>query len=93
MPEVTDASERVTVPEPVMEPEPSVAVRPGEVELDRLTVPLKLFSPVMVIVVVPGVPALKERLVGETVIVKSTTLTFTSTEWRSNPLVAVTLTT
>ena len=93
MPEVTDANVIVVIPEPVMELELSVAVRPDEVELDRFTVPLKPFNPVTVSVAVPGVPALKDKLLGEAVNAKSTTLTFTSTEWWSNPLVAVTLTT
>jgi hypothetical protein len=60
--------------------EPRVAVRPGELVLERFTVPLKPLSPATVSVSVPVWPVLKARLLGEAVIVKSTTLTFTTTE-------------
>jgi len=89
---VVEVRVRITVPDPVMVEEPSVAVRPGVVALDRFTVPLKPFSPAMVSVTVPCCPELKARLLGEETIEKSTTLTFTRTEWESDPLVAVILT-
>ncbi len=83
----------VTNPDPLTVEDPNVAVSPGEAVADRLTVPLKPLSPVTVRVELPDWPALKARLFGDAVRVKSVTLTVTRTEWESEPLVAVTLTT
>ncbi len=70
----------VAVPDPVMDVELSDAVSPGEETVDRLTVPVNPFSPVMVRVAVPGWPALKPTPVGLAARLKSTTLIVTKTE-------------
>ena len=83
---------RVSVPEPVTVGEPNDAVSPGDAATDRFTVPLKPLRPVTVSVEVAGWPALKAKLFGDALTVKSTTFTVTRIEWWSDPDVAVMLT-
>ncbi len=58
-----------------------------ETEKARLTVPEKPFSPVTVIVELPGEPTWNERDDGLATREKSVTTTVTSVEWRIVPLV------
>jgi len=64
----------------------------GDIEDDRVTVPVKLFTGATVIVDAPASPALTDRLVGAAAMVKSWTLYATVVEWDRVPLVPVTVT-
>jgi hypothetical protein len=68
--------ERVEVPEPLTLVGVRVHVRPvaGDTAAVRLTVPVKPWSAVTVIVEVPAVPALVETAVGLATMVKSWTV-------------------
>jgi hypothetical protein len=83
----------MAVPDPAIVVGEGVAVRPGELVAVRVTVPVKPFRGLTVIVAVPEDPASRGPiLVGLATIEKSTTLTVTIVEWVSVPLVPVTVT-
>jgi len=71
-----------------------VQVRPvaGETLADSETIPLKPFSPVIVIVEVPAAPVFTLTDVGLAAIVKSWTVNVTVAVWGVEPLVPVTVT-
>jgi hypothetical protein len=65
---------------------------PGDIEVVRETVPVKLFTGATVIVEVPATPALIVRLVGAVATLKSSTVYVTVAECDRVPLAPVTIT-
>ena len=80
------------------EPEPASVLglrstfRPKVLVVENVIGPVNPLTGVIVMVDVPWLPALRVRLVGLAVMLKSTTLTVITTVCTSGPLVAVTVT-
>jgi len=80
---------RIEVPEPWIVPVVKIAERPVEGAVVNVMVPANPFNPVIVIVEVPEMPALRARVDGLAETMKSTTVNVAVVLWIMPPPVPV----